>query len=199
MVVILQTTVIFMNVKTTDGLSPTLYIKCLFSGLYFCLCIYIWIYSHCVITKISKHGLCLAGGVLQPIRSMGPEHLLPSRWVRYGPLARYIKLRVAHAPGMPPLVSDPDMYHGTCVTHVPWYMPRSLKSGFIWSRWRGKRSRHSRRMRNPQFQVSGKRPMELGTSSGPYWYNTEHVLNWWGLRTAKRYYDAFLVCDGYAN
>ena len=26
-------------------------------------------------------------------------------------------------------------------------------------RWRGKRSRHSRRMRNPQFYVSGKRPM----------------------------------------
>ena len=26
-------------------------------------------------------------------------------------------------------------------------------------RWRGKRSRHSRRMRNPQFYVSGKRPI----------------------------------------
>ena len=35
----------------------------------------------------------------------------------------------------------------------------SLTSGFLWSRWRGKRSRHSRRMRNPQFHVSGKRPM----------------------------------------
>ena len=37
----------------------------------------------------------------------------------------------------------------------------SLTSGFLWSRWRGKRSRHSRRMRNPQFYVSGKRPMLL--------------------------------------
>ena len=27
-------------------------------------------------------------------------------------------------------------------------------------RWRGKRSRHSRRMRNPQFYISDKRPME---------------------------------------
>ena len=27
--------------------------------------------------------------------------------------------------------------------------------------WRGKRSRHYRRMRNPQFCVSGKRPMIL--------------------------------------
>ena len=42
----------------------------------------------------------------------------------YGPLARYVKLRIAHAPGMsrtfspPPRVSDPDMHHDTCVTHV---------------------------------------------------------------------------------
>ena len=56
-----------------------------------------------------------------------------------GPLARYAKLRIAHAPGMPgtfsppPGVSDPDMHHGTCVTHVPWCMPGSLTSSFLWS------------------------------------------------------------------
>ena len=59
----------------------------------------------------------------------------------------------------PPRFSDPDMHHGTCVTHVPWCMPGSLTSGFLWSRWRGKRSRHSRRMRNPRFCISGKRPI----------------------------------------
>ena len=59
----------------------------------------------------------------------------------------------------PPRFSDPDMHHGTCVTHVPWCMSGSLTSSFLWNRWRGKRSRHSRRMRNPQFCVSGKRPM----------------------------------------
>ena len=59
----------------------------------------------------------------------------------------------------PPLNSDPDMHHGTCVTHVPWCMMGSLPSGFLWSRWRGKRSRHSQRMRNPQFYVSGKTPI----------------------------------------
>ena len=54
------------------------------------------------------------------------------------------KIAGAHAPGMPgtfsqpPRVSDPDMHHGTCVTHVPWCMPGSLTSGFPWSRWRGK-------------------------------------------------------------
>ena len=36
------------------------------------------------------------------------------------------------------------------------------------SRWRGKRSRHSRRMRNPQFYVSDKRPMQV--------YNSPHQI-----------------------
>ena len=59
----------------------------------------------------------------------------------------------------PPRISDPDMQHGTCVTHVPWCMTGSLTSGVLWSRWRAKRFRHSRCMRTPQFYVSGKRPM----------------------------------------
>ena len=46
-----------------------------------------------------------------------------------------------------PLVSDP-------VTHVPWCL-----SGIADLRWRGKRSRHSRRVRDLQFDVSGKRPI----------------------------------------
>ena len=59
----------------------------------------------------------------------------------------------------PPQFSDPDMHHGMCVTHVPWCMPGSPTGGFLWSRWRGKRSRHSRRIRNQRFCVSVKRPM----------------------------------------
>ena len=86
--------------------------------------------------------------------------------VLHGAVDRYVKLRVAHAPGMPgtfsppPWVSDPDMHHGTCVTHVPWCITGSLTSGFLGNRWRGKRSRHSRRMRNPQFYASCKRAIE---------------------------------------
>ena len=56
-------------------------------------------------------------------------------------------------------VSDPGVHHGTCVTHVPWCMPGELNSGFLGSWWRGKHSRHSWRMRNPQFCVSGMRPI----------------------------------------
>ena len=54
------------------------------------------------------------------------------------------KIAGAHAPGIPgtlspsPQVSDPDMHHGTCVTHVPWCMPGSLTSGSLWNWRRGK-------------------------------------------------------------
>ena len=59
----------------------------------------------------------------------------------------------------PPRVRDPDVHHGTWVTHVPLCMPGPLTSGFLWSQCRGKRSRRSLRMRNPQFYVCGKTPM----------------------------------------
>ena len=103
----------------------------------------------------------------------------------HGPLARYVKLWVAHAPGMPgtfsppPPVSDPDMHHGICVTHVPWCMPGSLTCSFLWSRWGGKRSRHSRRIRNPQFYVSGKRPISADiTFDVPGVLYMKPVLSW---------------------
>ena len=91
----------------------------------------------------------------------------------HGSLARYVKLRVAHAPEMvgtfspPPRVCDPDMHHGTCVTHMSWCMPGLLTSGFLWSRRRGKRSRHSRRMHNVQVHVSCKRPMKYNDIQDP--------------------------------
>ena len=51
-----------------------------------------------------------------------------------------------------PLVSNPGKHH---VRHVRAVM----HVGIAKQLWRGKRSRHSRRMRNPQLCVSGKRPM----------------------------------------
>ena len=87
---------------------------------------------------------------LMPITCVGPALCVQIYFLRLivnecnGPLARYVILRVAHAPGMPgtfyppPRFSDPDMHHGTCVTHVPWCMSGSLTSSFLWSRPRGK-------------------------------------------------------------
>ena len=74
-------------------------------------------------------------------------------------------------------VCDPDMHQGTCVTHVPWCMPGSLTSGFLWSRWRGQRSWHSRRMRNPQFYVSGKRFMGVTTN----YYRSGYFTCMWNM------------------
>ena len=65
-----------------------------------------------------------------------------NRFLSHGPLTRYVKLRVVHAPGMPgrfprhrlqrkPLVSDPGMHHGTCVTHAPWCMLGTTKTVVI--------------------------------------------------------------------
>ena len=55
-------------------------------------------------------------------------------------LASYQKRKIAGCACagnvFPPRNSDPDMHHGTCVTNVPWCMPGSLTSGFLWSRWR---------------------------------------------------------------
>ena len=89
-----------------------------------------------------------------------------STWPQEGchwPLNKYVKLRVAHALGMPgtfsppPRVSDPDMHHGTFATCVPWCMPGSLTS-----RWRGKAfPAHAQ----PQFYVSGKRSIAAGPDS----------------------------------
>ena len=89
----------------------------------------------------------------------------------------------------PPLrVSDPDMHHGTCATHVPWCMPGSLTSGLLWNWWRRKRSRHSRRMRNPQFYVSDKRsiatsPALVVRSIQSCAIHIAHILLW--------------ICDGH--
>ena len=104
------------------------------------------------LADVSAEHICKGIG-----NSWGMCYTLPVQWTSY----QIRKLRVAHATGMPgmfpppPRVSDPDMHHGACETHVPWCMPGSLTSRFLRNRWRGKRSPHSRRMRNPQFYVSG--------------------------------------------
>ena len=85
--------------------------------------------------------------------------------VNSGHLASYAKMWVAHAPGMPGTfsppqrVSDPDLHHGTCVTHVSWCMPGSLTSVSFEVGGGGKRSRHSQRMRNPQFTYLARGPL----------------------------------------
>ena len=121
-----------------------------------------------------------------PSWCMGHLLLRGQERTSHGPLDRYVRVCVAHAPGMPgtfsppPRVRDPDMYHGTFVTHVTWCMSGSLTGVFLWSQWRGKRSRHSRSMRNPQLYVSGKRPIVEGPMNQKVYLRVlrQNLLSW---------------------
>ena len=95
-----------------------------------------------------------------------------------GPLARYVKLRVAHAPGMPgtfspPLrVSDPDMHYGTCVMHAGianWRFPLKSDTGKKFPAFPA----------HAQFYVSGKRPMCNRLLEHPIEYAPGFVLKSW--------------------
>ena len=134
----------------------------------------------------------LATGVIKgaiaplPVHDVSPFKLICIyHWVS-SPLASYqIRIIVGCAcagnagnVSPPPRASDPDMHHGTCVTYVLWCMPGWLTSGFLWNWWWGKRSRYSRRMRNPQFYLSDKRIIsecsrsELAMMDGMWCYSS---------------------------
>ena len=81
------------------------------------------------------------------------------------PLTRYVKLWVAHAPGMPgtfslpPRVNNPDMHHGTCVAHGI-VNSGLLTSGFLWSRLAGKTFPAFPAHVQPAIFLSDKRPID---------------------------------------
>ena len=82
----------------------------------------------------------------------------------YGPLTRYAKLRVAHEAGRERFSPTAGKRSQRASRHL--LDARAvIHSGiadrrFLWSRRRGKRSRHYQSMRKPQFCVSGKRPIQ---------------------------------------
>ena len=89
----------------------------------------------------------------------------------HGPLTRYVKLRVAYAPGMPGTFSPPPTSKETTCElsrHASRHVRHAravMHIGIANPRWRGKRSRHCRCMRNTQFYGSGKRPMRRKITS----------------------------------
>ena len=98
--------------------------------------------------------------IKQADRGMSMHH-------RNGPLARSVKLRIAHAADMPGTFSSPPTSKET-VSKWSRHASRHVRDaravmhvGIANPRWRGKCSRHFRRMRNPQFYVSGKRPIAM--------------------------------------
>ena len=116
----------------------------------------------CVQKDEFKHIFTGAVTVLQPHISFS---IIISGACHHGPLARYVKLRIAHAPGMPGTFSPAtagqrSRYASRHVRHARAVMHVGIASQqFPLKSEAEKRSRHSRRMRNPQFCVSGKRSM----------------------------------------
>ena len=97
-----------------------------------------------------------------------PIWLQRQHFVLYdGPLTRYVKLWVAHAPGMLGTFSPPPTSKETAglrSRHASRHVRDAhavMHIGIANPQWRGKGARDSRRMRNAQFYVSGKRPMDV--------------------------------------
>ena len=122
--------------------------------------------------QLSLHNLRKCMSVLLLIMRVrwNPRYLATSLAARitsrlYGPLARYVKLRIAHAPEMPGTFSlSPTSNEKTSKRsrHASRHVRDAravMHVGIANPRWRGKRSQNSRCMRNPQFYVSGKRSM----------------------------------------
>ena len=90
-----------------------------------------------------------------------------NHFCHHGPLTRYVQVWVAHAPGMPGTFSpSPTSKESTSMLsrHASRHVRDAravMHVGIANPRWWGKRSQHSRRMRNPQFYVSGKRPIAV--------------------------------------
>ena len=73
--------------------------------------------------KISQHG-----SVTKPL--LPPMGLLPDTQNRVLHMRRECRERFPrHRLQRKSLISDPNMHHGTCVTHVPWCMSGSLTKG----------------------------------------------------------------------
>ena len=103
-------------------------------------------------SRLNFTGNSIVCFIKETVNTMWPSVLCNYRWTS-GSVKRGVfpwascqirKIAGAHAPGMPgtfspsPQLNDPDMHHGTCLTHVPWCMPGSLTSGFLCNRRRGK-------------------------------------------------------------
>ena len=124
---------------------------------------------------------------LAPRHYLKPDPMRTYCQMDHGPLTRYVncELRMRrecrecfphHRFQRKSLVSDPDIHHGTCAT---------------WCMWRGKCSRHSRRMRNPQFCISGKRPIGVKLHSNGTVFIEERMML---LKMSSVKWQPFCLC-----
>ena len=108
-----------------------------------------------------------------------PLGLLPDTWSCGLPMCRERRERIpCHRLQSKPLLSDPGVHHDTCVTHDVMHV------GIANLRWRGKRSRHSRRYTTRNF---------LYLVRGP-WNTNERIDTYLNLRI-----NYVVICDSYLD
>ena len=126
---------------------------------------------------------------------------LPLKGTQYhGPLTRYEKLWVAHALGMLGTFSSPPTSKEIASQrsrHASRYVRDArvvMQVGFANPQWQGKRSRHYRRMHNPEFYASGKRPMAFRN-----WFSSSGWCR--GIRSATCIWgkDSIIPCPSSFN
>ena len=121
-------------------------------------------------------------------------------------VAVYVKLLVALGPGMAgtffpatdlkEITRSRSRHASRHVRHAR----AALHVGIANPRWRGRRSRHSRRMPNPQFYVSGERPVYIYCNEDGNLYcfccyhgNREYLVMAWGLAFAILSYSMYIM------
>ena len=79
----------------------------------------------------------------------------------HGPLTRYVKLRVAHASGMPGTFPPAAEFKGNRELAIPVCITaRAMHVRIAYPRWRGKRSRYSRRIRTRNLRYLARGPLK---------------------------------------
>ena len=91
---------------------------------------------------------------------------------------------------LPPQVSNPNMHHSTCMTHVSWRMLGSLISGFLWSWWWGNVPGIPDACATRNFTYLVRGPWcEQFEQSRLFPLNMDHPLQWCYIRIRRQNYE----------
>ena len=121
---------------------------------------------------------------------------IPRKGIPHGPLTRYVKLQVAHAPGMPGKFFPAAVFKGNRSRHASRHVRDAravMHVGIAYLRWRVKRSRYSPLMRTCNIAYLARGPwirMSLlkhaNVSSAPVLSTANSQWNWSNSSVIKR-------------
>ena len=124
---------------------------------------------------LSKDPLVITGDFDFHVHDCLEKDAAKSNYLLHGPLTRYVKLQVAHAPGMPgtffpppPISKETDSWRSRHASRHVRDARAVMHVGIAYLRWQGKRSRHSRRMHTRNFAYLARGPWNWTTRACLY-------------------------------